>query len=292
LVDVAGNPARVAWACFPKDGMSATALLDSAWVKLGKVDARIEPILENASMVRLVGMMQELRKAPGPLLVFGEEGQGRAWLLSHAFEGTPYVEYEAMELLEEEPGAAAFVVRSFDKLPAERRQFLLNKAKEDKLRLGATASGHFEEARHFPWAFRIPPLLQRPEDIWPLAQAVVASVKRKTNRPRLFLGEPVRERLERYVFPKGVRELKNWVVQAAVASLRDEVGKEALPAVLTVDDAPGTDEEQMAAAEYQILLESLVRVRWNVSAAAKRLGIPRRTLIFRMAKLGFRRPQN
>ena len=291
LAEVVGNPARVAWACFPEDGMCATALLHSAWVKLGKVEARVQPVVENAGMVRLLGMLQELRKTPGPLLVWGGEGQGRAWLLSHAFEGTPYVQCQAAELLEEVPEAAALLVHAFDKLPVERRQFLLGRAKAGKLRLGATASGPFEEAKFFPWAFHVPPLALRPEDIWPLAQAVVASVKQKTNRPRLFLGEAVRERLQRYAFPGGVRELKNLVVQASVASLRDEVGKEALPAVLTADELPGSYEEQMAAAEYKILLESLARVRWNVSAAAKRLGLPRRTLVFRMARLGFRRPQ-
>lgn len=292
LTEVAGKRARVAWACFPEDGMSATALLDSAWVKLGKVDALLEPVLENASMVRLAGMLHELRKAPGPLLVWGGEGQGRAWLLSSWFEGMPYVEYPAMALLEKEPQGPAVLIRSFDKLPPERQRFLLGRAKAAKLRLGATAGGPFEEAKHFPWTFHMPPLAQRPEDIWPLAQAVVASVKRKTNRPRLSLGEGLRERLEAYGFPRGVGELKNWVVQAAVASLRDEMGKEALPAALTADEAPGGYEEQMAAAEYGILLESLARARWNVSAAAKRLGLPRRTLVFRMAKLGFRRPHH
>ena len=289
LEEVAGNPSRIAWTRFPEDGMCAAALLDSAWVKLGKVDARLEPILENAAMVRLSGMVQELRKAPGPLLALGGEGQGRAWLLSGWFEGAP-AEYQAMELLEREPSAAAFVVHAFDRLPAARRQALLGKAKAGKFRMGATAAAPFEEAKLFPWRFRLPPLAQRPEDIWPLAQAVLASVKRKTNRPRLFLAEALRPHLERHPFPGGVRELKNWLVQAAVASLRDEVGKEALPTALTADEAPGTYEEQMAAAEYKILLESLAHARWNVSAAAKRLGLPRRTLIFRMAKLGFRRP--
>jgi len=292
LTETAGKQARLAWVCFPEEGMSAAALLESAWIKLGKVEARIEPVLENASTIRLVGMLSELRKTPGPLLVLGEEGQGRAWLLSFWFEGAPYAEYQALELLEKTPPNTAFMVRSFDKLPPERQQFLLTQAKAGKFRLGATATPPFEEAKHFPWVFRIPPLAQRPEDIWPLAQTVVASVKRKTNRPRLCLAKPLKECLERYAFPKGVRELKNLVVQAAVASLRDEVGKEALPPVLTVDELPGGYEEQMAAAEYRILLESLARVRWNVSAAAKRLGIPRRTLIFRMAKLGFQRPNN
>jgi ADP-ribose pyrophosphatase YjhB (NUDIX family) len=290
LEEAAGKASQVAWASFPEDGLCAAALMDSAWVKLRKVDARVEPVLESASMVRLSGMVQELRKAMGPLLVVGGEGQGRAWLLSQWLEGTPHVEYQAIELLEAEPVASAFVVRSFDRLPAERRQALLDRAKAGKFRMGATAGESFEEARYFAWRFRVPPLAQRPEDIWPLAQAVVASVKRKTNRPRLFLREAAREHLERYAFPGGVRELKNGIVQAAVASLRDEVGKEALPSALTLEDTPGTYEEQMAASEYRILLESLVRARWNVSAAAKRLGLPRRTLVFRMAKLGFRRP--
>jgi len=292
LVEVVGKPAQVAWACFPEDGMCAAALLESAWVKLGKVDARLEPVLENAGMLRLVQMVQELRKTPGPLLVTGGEGQGRAWLLSGWFEGAPPVEYQAMALLEKEPTAPAFLVHSFDKLPAERRRALLGAAKAGKFRLGATAAGPFLEAEHFPWRFRLPPLAERPEDVWPLAQAVLASVKRKTNRPQLVWGEAARERLVRYGFPGGVRELKNLVVQAAVASLRDEIGKEALPAVLTAEDAPGTYEEQMAAAEYTILLESLARARWNVSATAKRLGLARRTLIFRMAKLGLKRPQH
>jgi len=290
LLEVVGKPERVAWACFPEDGLCAQALLEAAWTKLGKVEAKVEPVLENAGMLRLWQMVQELKKAPGPLLAQGGEGQGRAWLLSGWFEGMPYVEYQAVELWEKEPTAAAFVVRSFEKLPAQRRQALLGKARAGKFRMAATAGAHFEEAKHFPWRFRVPPLAQRPEDIWPLAQAVVASVKQKTNRPRLFLGEAARERLLRYTFPQGVRELKNLVVQAAVSSLRDEVGKEALPAGLSLEEAPGTYEEQMAAAEHRVLLESLVRERWNVSAAAKRLGLPRRTLVFRMSKLGFRRP--
>jgi transcriptional regulator with GAF, ATPase, and Fis domain len=38
------------------------------------------------------------------------------------------------------------------------------------------------------------------------------------------------------------------------------------------------------------LLEALARTRWNVTAAAQRLGLPRRTVVYRMARLGLRRP--
>jgi len=54
----------------------------------------------------------------------------------------------------------------------------------------------------------------------------------------------------------------------------------------TVLPLPGARES----AEKRLLLEALARTRWNVSAAAVRLGVPRRTLVYRMAKLKMRRP--
>jgi transcriptional regulator with GAF, ATPase, and Fis domain len=46
----------------------------------------------------------------------------------------------------------------------------------------------------------------------------------------------------------------------------------------------------MKAAERELLLEALARTRWNVTAAASRLGVPRRTVVYRMGKLGLKRP--
>lgn len=42
--------------------------------------------------------------------------------------------------------------------------------------------------------------------------------------------------------------------------------------------------------ERSLLLETLARTRWNVTQAASRPGLPRRTVIYRMSKLGLRRP--
>jgi transcriptional regulator with GAF, ATPase, and Fis domain len=43
-------------------------------------------------------------------------------------------------------------------------------------------------------------------------------------------------------------------------------------------------------AERDAFLKTLALTRWNVTEAAKRLGLPRRTVIYRMSRLGLRRP--
>ncbi len=77
-------------------------------------------------------------------------------------------------------------------------------------------------------------------------------------------------------WPGNVRELVNVLAFAARATARDDSGEQFKGA--------------MAAAEREVLLEALARTRWNVTAAAARLGMPRRTVVYRMARLGLRRP--
>jgi len=72
--------------------------------------------------------------------------------------------------------------------------------------------------------------------------------------------------------------------------VRDEVGRDSLPAPIAAAAKAESLKGAMQAAERDILLEALGRTRWNVSAAASRLGMPRRTVVYRLARLGLRRP--
>jgi transcriptional regulator of acetoin/glycerol metabolism len=84
--------------------------------------------------------------------------------------------------------------------------------------------------------------------------------------------------------------LANVLARAARAAVRDEIGRDALPARMSTE-APAEDfRGAMESAEREVLLETLARTRWNVSAAALRLGMPRRTIVHRMSKLGLKRP--
>jgi transcriptional regulator of acetoin/glycerol metabolism len=87
-----------------------------------------------------------------------------------------------------------------------------------------------------------------------------------------------------------VRELRNVMARAARSAVRDELGRDALPSRLSTEAPEESLRGALKTAERELLLEALARTRWNVTAAAGRLGIPRRTVVYRMARLGLKRP--
>jgi DNA-binding NtrC family response regulator len=123
-----------------------------------------------------------------------------------------------------------------------------------------------------------------------LAEAFLARARLVLGRPRLHLGPEAQALLRAWWWPGNVRELKNVVFRAARAAVRDEVGRDSLPATITAAAPAQSLKGAMRAAEREVLLEALARTRWNVTAAASRLGMPRRTVVYRMARLGLRRP--
>ena len=65
---------------------------------------------------------------------------------------------------------------------------------------------------------------------------------------------------------------------------------DALPERLTHEAPAESLRGALKATERELLLEALGRTRWNVTAAATRLGLPRRTVVYRMSRLGLKRP--
>jgi DNA-binding NtrC family response regulator len=136
----------------------------------------------------------------------------------------------------------------------------------------------------------VPALRDRREEILPLAETFVSRFRAAVGRPRLTLSGDARQLLQAWHWPGNVRELANVLYRAARATARDEIGRDALPTRLSVDSESDNFRGAMRAAERELLLDTLSRTRWNVTAAATRLGIPRRTIVHRMAKLGLKRP--
>ena len=64
--------------------------------------------------------------------------------------------------------------------------------------------------------FSLPPLCDRPEDILPLARAVLAEISVKLNRAQLRLAAEVAELLVSYRWPGNLRELHNVLERAAI----------------------------------------------------------------------------
>jgi DNA-binding NtrC family response regulator len=84
---------------------------------------------------------------------------------------------------------------------------------------GLMARGEFREDLWFRLGvFRIdiPPLRERPEDILPLAEGILADLRRELGRRGASLGPRARARLAAYAFPGNVRELRNLLERALV----------------------------------------------------------------------------
>jgi DNA-binding NtrC family response regulator len=122
----------------------------------------------------------------------------------------------------------------------------------------AIQSGGFREDLWFRLAVfkvRLPPLRERPEDLIPLAEGLLAQLSAEFGRRGISLSERGRERLRGYRFPGNVRELRNVLERALVLEAgpslhldvlengRKEAPRPAVavdPSVFAVTDSPIT----------------------------------------------------
>jgi NtrC-family two-component system response regulator AlgB len=95
---------------------------------------------------------------------------------------------------------------------------------------------------------RLPALRERPEDIIPLADRLLAAARTRNRRPNLQLSPETIAALMAYRWPGNVRELRNVVERAAVLSRGDVISKEDLPdhlfqpALVAADTASSLEE--------------------------------------------------
>jgi hypothetical protein len=286
LPQVAGPRAAVVSAVAPDDGLDAEGLLGVCFDALADAPAQ-EPAFTDPVMVRLGALAERLADDEGAVCVVGPAGSGRATLLSHLARAagrrlTPVAPGEEPRL---RSGDWA-LLEDVERVPKPALEGLLAQLRTRVLATAARPpAGH-----HFAHVLELPPLRERPDDVLPLAEAFVSRFRAAVGRPRLTLSAEARALLQSWQWPGNVRELANVLFRAARATARDEIGRDALPARLSGESEVGHFRGAMDAAERELLLETLARTRWNVSAAAARLGMPRRTLVHRMGKLGLKRP--
>jgi len=241
--------------------------------------------------------------------LFGaEEGaagaeRARVGALESASGGTVFIE----EIGELPLGTQAKLAQALDRRAATRLGSdqsyavdvrLITATQDD---LGARVrEGTFREDLHSRLSANVvlvPPLRHRLAEVAALAELFLARCRRIHGRPRLTLSPDARAALLRYSWPGNVRELKNAVERASLIAEADEIRLDALPSAL--GEERGSDRavpghldlrSSLKMAEREAFLKTLAMTRWNVTEAAKRLGLPRRTVIYRMSRLGLRRP--
>ncbi len=139
---------------------------------------------------------------------------------------------------------------------------------------------------------RVPALRERPSDLKLLAEYFLDdfcqrnNFKIKTVHPELFAV------FERYPWPGNARELRNVIERMAILTTGDCLTLDSIPVEIRVpkDGAHrSTVQEARESAERDHILRALEEANWNVSGAARTLGMERTNLHKRIRALGLSR---
>ena len=159
-------------------------------------------------------------------------------------------------------------------------------------------AGRFREDLYFrvaQFTVVVPPLRDRRDEIVPLAERFLADLAAARGRPTPALAADAREALLAYAWPGNVRELRNAMERAWALCDGDAIGADAL-AERIVDagrrhgaTAPGV-KGRLADVERAAIVAALDAEGGNQSRAARRLGLSRRGLIYKMERHGLKEP--
>ena len=143
---------------------------------------------------------------------------------------------------------------------------------------------------------RLPPLRERTGDIGLLAAHFLESCRRQTGKDIAGFAPETLDLLKTYGWPGNIRELKSSIEYACMVLERGLIEPLHLPVrpLGRPLESPGPprsnlDWGESACAQKQALEAALRACRGNQTAAAKRLGVSRLTVINRMRKYGIRR---
>jgi DNA-binding NtrC family response regulator/pSer/pThr/pTyr-binding forkhead associated (FHA) protein len=142
----------------------------------------------------------------------------------------------------------------------------------------------------------VPPLRDRPSEIVPLAEHFARTAAAEQGRTPPLFTDSARDALVGYSWPGNVRELRN-AVERALVLCADKIEASDLPEKLR-DAAqrvhpvtPAADMRgHLAEVERAAIVAALEAEDQNQTRAARRLGLSRRALIYKMEKYGLKPP--
>ena len=163
---------------------------------------------------------------------------------------------------------------------------------------GAAAAGRFRADlyhRLHVLEIRIPPLRERRDDILPLAEHLLRRLKRRYGRQDARISPRGAQRLRAYDWPGNVRELAHELERSLILTQGEPLDFPALVSRSAAPPAGGDDwlvpawrlPEQgfsLEDAERRLIRLALEQTGGNVSAAARRLGVNRDYIRYRLRK--------
>src|SRR5918997_1523344 len=166
------------------------------------------------------------------------------------------------------------------------------------------AEGSFRDAFYSPTNFlpiEVPPLRERREDIPVLIDYFLKKHTRNTSRLITGLTPDARKVMLDYAWPGNVRQLESAIERAILLAESDYITVEDLPLEVRQETRPAGAEGagfklpvegvNFEDVERNLILQAMDRTDYNITKAAKLLGLTFRTLQYRLEKFGIKRPE-
>jgi DNA-binding NtrC family response regulator len=144
----------------------------------------------------------------------------------------------------------------------------------------------------------IPPLRNRRDDIPPLVDFFTAKHNVGSQRKVRGVTASARNLIMNYAWPGNVRQLESAIERAILLCEGDEIDVEDLPLEIRQQGSPsaafdfklppeGISFEEL---EKSLITQAMEQTNWNITRAAKLLGLSFRTLQYRLEKFGLKKP--
>jgi len=143
----------------------------------------------------------------------------------------------------------------------------------------------------------VPPLRQRRDDIAVLMKYFLRKHGANAARPMKMSGEAERL-IMNYSWPGNVRQLESAIERALLLAEGDEITAEDLPVeIRQTAQVEGTGGFKLPPEgisfedlERSLIIQAMEQTGWNITRAAKLLGLSFRTMQYRLDKFGIKRP--
>jgi len=149
--------------------------------------------------------------------------------------------------------------------------------------------GHFRQDLYYRInvvQIKIPPLRKRRNDIVLLAEIFLDYYKKHYNKTISGFDYEVLEWMIKYEFPGNVRELKNIIERSVIMGKKSTISMDLLPGVDLIGSGPASTNpiKSLDEIEKEHITAVIKHVGYNKSAAARMLGIARKTLREKLQK--------
>ncbi len=144
----------------------------------------------------------------------------------------------------------------------------------------------------------IPPLRNRRDDIPPLVDFFIAKHSVGAHKPVRGLTAGARKLIMTYSWPGNVRQLESAIERAILLCEGDEIGVEDLPVEIRQEGTSAAafnfklppEGISFEDVERSLITQAMEQTNWNITRAAKLLGLSFRTLQYRLEKFGIKKP--